>query len=281
MTNPARVAKKQSLLDKVRERNESAGSLLTNAAAMAQGMQAAGAATAMAGGAGAVAGAVFSVAGIAVSLMVASFQNNRMREEFEFIAQCIDELPATWAEDGTLDEYTLPAVIKHLMWRTQENHWQKVEAARAHLRKKLLDGKPTEEQDNFHQQVESFLNGCTVTELVCLLRLALAIRTNERFELHEDNHGEPAAPEEELASRAGVNTEDGFYAFQSLKHRGLVFGDLRTGRSKVISGPIADTGHEGWQTFWSISKLGRRIADWFDTEMPPESPPAQRKGGQG
>jgi hypothetical protein len=282
MTSPAKLARKQTLLDKVRERNEAAGSLLTNAAALAQGMQAAGAASALAGGAGAVAGAVFSLAGIAVGLMVASFQNSRMREEFEFIAQCIDELPATWAEDGTLDEYILPAVMKHLMWRTQENHREKVQAARTHLRKKLLDGEPTGEQDHFHQQVESFLNACTVSELICLIRLALAFRTREHFDQTGENQGHPAILEEELVSRTGLRPQDGYYAFRELEGRGLVFGDLRTGReSRPDYGPLPAPVDEGMQRFWSLTALGRRIAEWLDTAVPPESSPSTRNGGKG
>lgn len=280
MTNPARVAKKQSLLDKVRERNESAGSLLANAAAMAQGMQAAGAATAMAGGAGAVAGAVFGVAGIAVGLMVASFQNSRMREEFEFIAECIDKLPAEWAEDGTLDEYILPAVMKHLMWRTQENHREKVEAARVHLRKKLLGGQPTEHQDHFHQQVESFLNDCTVAELVCIIRFALVLRTGEQFGFEGDNLGHPAIREEDLVDSAGLSAEDGYFAFRSLKNRGLVFGDLHTGRNKLRpKGPLPSPIDEGSQTCWSISALGQRIATWLEQEVPPAPAKHRDEGG--
>jgi hypothetical protein len=270
--------KPTSLLDKVRQRNESAGSMLTNAAAIAQGMQATGAAATLAGGAAAVAGAVFGVAGVAVGLMVASFQNSRMREEFEFIANCIDELPAAWAEDGTLDEFIMPAVMKHLMWRTQENHRQKVEAARTHLRKKLLDGKPTEEQDHFHQQVESFLNGCTVAELMCLIRLALAIRTGEQFERTGDNHGHPAILEEELVSRTGLAAEDGYYAFRELEGKGLVFGDLRTRRENRLSfGPLPALEDEGTQRFWSLTALGRRIADWLDAGLPPET---TKNGGE-
>lgn len=281
MNKPTGTSKPPSLLGKVRERNESAGSLLTNAAAVAQGMQAAGAATALAGGAGAVAGAVFSVAGIALGLMVASFQNSRMREEFEFIAECIDNLPAAWADDGTLDEYILPAVMKHLMWRTQENHRQKVAAARTHLRKKLLDGEPTEQRDHFHEQVESFLNACTVAELTCLTLLALEFRTRPRSEFDGDNHGNPALVEEEFVLRAGLNPDDGYFAFQRLKAAGLVFGHVHTGRTKTrLTGPMASAGDEGSQTFWSMTALGRRIADWLDAEMPPEPSSIRKNGGE-
>lgn len=276
--------KKPSLLDKLRERNGRSGSLLANASAATQGMQAAGTALAISGGAGVVAGAAFSLAGIAVGLMVASFQGNRMRDEYEFIAQQVDQLPVEWAEDGTLDEHIMPAVIKYLLWRTQENHREKVQAARNHLAQKLMQGKPTETQDSFNQQVEHFLSDCTVSELQCLIRLALAIRAKEEFERTTDNFGQRAVLEEDIVSRTALTAEEGYYAFRNLHSRGFVFGDTHTSRTRErIAGPLPSPQDGGSQRFWSLTALGGRVAEWLDVKLPPndtEDAP-QKNGGEG
>lgn len=270
------MAKKRSLLDALKTRQEQAArkeSLLESVNGAGQLAQAAGSAIALAPGVGAVAGAMLSVAGMALGYVAASFQSARMRADLEFFADCIDRLPELWAADGTLEERILPAVAKYLTWRAQETHKQKIQAARNHLRKKLMDGTPTPERDCLHQQVEKFLADCTVSELVLLIRTWLALRTNDEcVEYEVSRHtGERnySVREEGVAEAAGVSCEEAYYAFRSMSARGFVVAVGNTSRENDAS--FLGAALPASQNLWALLPLGVSIAEWLDENEPPQT----------
>ncbi|MCC6148979.1 MAG: hypothetical protein IT461_01900 [Planctomycetes bacterium] len=269
------MSKKRSLLDALKDRqNQSAKSnaALEAAGGAGQLMQVGGAAVSLAPGPGAVIGAVMTLGGMFLGNIASSFQTKRMREEIEFVADCVDKLPETWAQNGTLEEHILPAVVKHMTWRAQENHKEKVQAMRTHLRKKLFDGAPISERDTLHQHVEKFLTEATVSELICLTRFALGCRAKEPFVERLANSPDALSGmsgiEENIANASGVSGEEAYYAFRALAARGFAVsvGSVRrdTNAMSYLPERVATA-----QNRWTLSRLAHQIATWLDEQMPP------------
>lgn len=221
---------------------------------------------------GAATGALIALGGLLMSSVIGPFSARKLQEEMDAIKDANDQVPPELRTGKEWDEIFAPMVVRHLGFALRERSKVKLEAARIHLRKCLLEGVPTPEQDSLHQHVEKFLNDCTVNELVCLVGLKLALLSKADGVNKEDSY--PQVPlglylgEEHLAKFVSVPPLETHLAMRGLEGRRYLVTYRHTSRNTPI--PIqSPTGEDVHNPYWSFTTFGYRIADWLDEGLPP------------